>query len=76
MNAILSRLSALIQGEPLRGIVYGAAVMVWIVVGVANAVGFTRFGPNLNIADALTQATAASVLLTELARRYVTPAAV
>lgn len=71
MTDLLNRARALLQGETLRAIVYGAAIVVWIVVGLSNALGFTRFGANISVTDALTQATAASVLLTELARRFV-----
>jgi hypothetical protein len=74
IGAILNRARAALQGEPLRAIVYGAALVVWLVLGVADVVGITRFGPAIDITDALTQATAASVLLTELVRRYVSPA--
>jgi len=74
IQAVLIRARAVLQGEPLRVIVYGATLVVWLVLGIANAVGITRFGPALDITDALTQATAAGVLLTEIVRRYVSPA--
>jgi hypothetical protein len=75
LSAILTRARALLAGEPLRAIIYGAAVVVWLVVGAANALGFTALGPTISVDDALTVATTAAVLLTELARRYVSPAA-
>ena len=70
MTNLLAKVRDLLQGEPLRAIVYGAAVVVWLVLGVANALGVTRLGPEVGIEDALTQATAASVLLTEISRRF------
>lgn len=67
----------LLQGEPLRAIVYGAAVVIWLVVGIANALGITRFGATISLTDAMTQATVAAAVITEIARRYVwSPASV
>lgn len=75
MNAIIVRAEALLQGEPLRFIVYGAAIVVWLVVGIAHALGLSRFPVDLSLNDALLDATAAAALLTEIGRRYVTPVA-
>jgi hypothetical protein len=71
VNALLVRAKALLQGEPLRAIVYGAAVVVWVVVGIANATGITHFGPTISLDDALVDATAAAAALTEISRRFV-----
>ncbi len=70
MAALIARLQALLQGETLRAIVYGAAVVVWLVTHVAQALNVG----NLQVVDinaALVVATAAAAFLTELARRYV-----
>ena len=74
MNAIIARATALLQGEPLRFIVYGAAIVVWLVVGIANAIGFSHFGPSISLTDSMTEATIAAAFLTEIGRRYVSPA--
>lgn len=74
MSAILARVTDLLQGEPLRAISYGAAIVVWLVVGIASQLGVVRFGPAITLQDALTDATAASAVLvgiTETIRRYV-----
>lgn len=71
LQVLSARVSSLLSGETLRAIVYGGAVVVWFIVGIANSVGITRFGPHIALDDALTLATAAAVLLTELARRFV-----
>lgn len=65
------RVETLLTGEPARFIYYGAAIVVWLVILVANAVGFTKLGPNISLTDALVQATLAGAALTELIRRYV-----
>jgi len=70
IQALLAKVRDLLSGEPLRAIVYGAAVVIWLVTSIANALGITRFGPEISVESALTQATAASVLLTEIARRF------
>lgn len=71
LNELLDKVRALLQGEPLRAITYGSAVVIWLVVGIANAIGYTKFGPTISIENALLDATAAGVLLTELGRRWV-----
>jgi hypothetical protein len=71
MTALIAKAEALLQGEPLRAIVYGAAVVVWVVVGLANASGVVRLGPTISLDDALVDATAAAALLTEIGRRFV-----
>jgi hypothetical protein len=75
MSAIAARVEALLQGEPLRFIVYGSAIVVWIVVGLANALGLTRLGPPLSLDSALVYATGAAAFLTEMCRRFVRPVA-
>jgi len=78
MTALLARITALLQGEPLRFIVYGAAIVVWLVVAIANQLGIAHFGPAVSLTDALIDATAASAFLvglTETMRMYVTPTA-
>lgn len=56
LRSILDAISAKLTGEPARAIGYGAAVAVVAVVYVANALGFTRFGASLSLADALSLA--------------------
>jgi hypothetical protein len=78
MNALIVRITALLQGEPLRFIVYGAAIVVWLVVAVANQLGIVHFGPAISLPDALIDASAASaflIVLTERIRKLVTPVA-
>ncbi len=78
IRALLVRVQDLLQGEPVRFIIYGAAIVVVGVVYVANALGISRFGGNLSLTAAIEDATAAITLLvivTEKARSYVTPAA-
>lgn len=77
MSALLARVTALLSGEPLRFIVYGAALVVWLVVGIANALGFSHFGANISLTDALPIASAAAVAITEVCRQIVwSPASV
>lgn len=71
IKALIALAQGLLQGEPLRAIVYGSAVIVWVTVGVANALGYTHFGPRLSLDDALVSATAAAAVLTEISRRFV-----
>lgn len=71
MKALIAKATALLEGEPLRAIVYGAAVVVWLVVGIANAIGFAHFGPTISLTDAMVDATAAAAALTEISRRFV-----
>lgn len=40
-------------GEPARFIGYGAAVVIVLVVALANQLGFTRFGANIDLVTAL-----------------------
>lgn len=70
MGAIAARAEALLQGNPLRFIVYGAAIVVWIVVGIVNALRPGYF-PVVSLSDALPLATAAAVALTEACRMFV-----
>lgn len=74
LQSFLDSVDALLQGEPLRAIGYGAALVVVIVVAVANALGHPIFGPNISIPDAITATTAAAAVLVgivEGARRFV-----
>jgi hypothetical protein len=74
LRVLADRARDLLQGEPARFIFYGAAIVVWIVLAIANRLGVTTFGPTISLGDALTQATLAGAFLTELIRRYVSPA--
>lgn len=72
--ALLDQARVLLQGEPARLIGYGAAVVVVLVVAIANALGFTRFGANIDLGTALgltTLAIGSLVGLIETIRRYV-----
>lgn len=71
ITELANRITTLLTGEPARFIFYGAAIVIWAVLGIANALGFTRLGPTIDLNDALTQATLAGALITELIRRYV-----
>ena len=74
MSKWIQKAEGYLQGEPLRFIVYGAAAVVWVVVGVANQLGFAQLGPSLSLTDSMIDATAAAAILTELVHRYVSPA--
>ena len=65
IHDVVTKAEALLQGEPLRAIVYGAAVVVYIVAAVTG-----RFGV-VSLDNALVQAGAAAAALTELGRHYV-----
>lgn len=69
MQALLDKARALLQGEPLRAIVYGAAVVVWLVTHIAQALHIGNLAV-VNLDQALVMATGASVALTEFARRW------
>lgn len=71
ITELANKVTNLLSGEPARFIFYGAAIVIWAVLGIANALGFTRLGPTIDLNDALTQATLAGALITELIRRYV-----
>jgi hypothetical protein len=70
IQAILARVRDTLTGEPLRAIVYGAAVVVWLVTHIAVAMGYGAFRA-ISIDEALIVATAAAATLTEICRRYV-----
>lgn len=75
MDALAVKVQGLLQGEPLRLIVYGAAVVVWLATRIAPPIA-AAFGITLNFAainldSALLTATAAAAALTEIARRFV-----
>jgi hypothetical protein len=69
-QAFANMLRDVLQGEPLRAIVYGAAVVVWLVTHIAKALNFDNFQV-VDFDAAMLAATAAAAMLTELARRYV-----
>ena len=78
LQALAARIEGLLQGEPLRVIVYSAAVVVWAVTHIALALGVTRFGTDAPSLDAiLVIATSAAAFITEVCRRFVySPASV
>jgi hypothetical protein len=68
---ITDRILELLQGEPLRAIAYGSAVVIYI---AARALGSI---PDVSFIEAVGQATAAALVIAsvvESARRFVTPA--
>lgn len=67
LMSALSKVRSLLAGEPLRAIVYGSAVAVWVVAGISGRI------PDITLDEALVQATAAAAILTEVCRRFVTP---
>lgn len=69
MSNLLNRVRSLLQGEPLRAIVYGAAVIYFIVAGVSDRI------PDVDFDQATIAAVAAVTALTELCRQLVTPVA-
>ena len=71
ITELANRITAALSGEPARFIFYGAAIVIWAVVAISNALGFNQFGPNISLTDSLTQATLAGALITELIRRSV-----
>ena len=74
IKALLAKVEGLLQGEPLRAIGYGSAVIVYFVASISG-----RFG-DLSFADSLTlTVTSGSTVIgiVEAARRYVfSPASV
>lgn len=70
IQSLADKVRTLLQGEPLRLIVYGAAVVVWLVTHIAQALHVGNLAV-IDLDQALLAATAASVGLTELLRRYV-----
>lgn len=71
---LLDKIDGLLKGEAVRAIGYGAAAVVVAVVAVSNAVGYTRFGENIDINSAIILTTAAITTLTTLVegiRRFV-----
>jgi len=74
IDRILAKADDLLKGEVARAIGYGAALVVVLVVAISNAVGFTRFGDNIDITTALVGVGAAITMLVTLIesiRRYV-----
>jgi hypothetical protein len=74
MDALVARARALLQGEPLRAITYGAIVVVWLVTHAAFAAGVTH-QPGPDFDTILAAVSAALVALNEAIRLYVSPAA-
>jgi len=70
-TALVALLASVLQGEPLRVITYGGALVVWLVSNVAWAIGYQAFGAPVNFDVALLAATAAVVAVTEAERRFV-----
>ena len=69
LQTILEKARALLQGEPLRAIVYGAAVVVWLTTHIAQALAIGHLAV-VDLDQALLMATAAAAALTEFARRW------
>lgn len=70
-RATTRRITELLQGEPLRFISYGSAIIIYI---AARALGNIE---DVSFTDAIGRATLAAsivVAVTEFARNYVTPA--
>lgn len=63
--AFARRVQGLLQGEPVRVIGYGAAVVVWFVAGISNRI------PDLTLDQSLVAATGAIAAITEGLRRLV-----
>ena len=64
----------LTQKEPARAIGYGSAAVIVVVVAIANALGFTKFGTNIDFGTALGLAGTGIVALTGIVegiRHYV-----
>lgn len=60
---LLDSAEAALSGEPARAIGYGAALVIVGVVALANSLGFTRFGSNLDLPTALGLAGVATTTL-------------
>jgi hypothetical protein len=75
MNAILARARALLQGEPVRLIGYGAIVVVWLVTHLALALGYGSAAPGLDDIVNLVEAAITLLigLITEISRLFVSP---
>ena len=72
VSVLLDKLSALLQGEPLRAITYGAAVIVYFAAKILGVI------PDQSFDQAVIEAAAGLAILVtviETARRFVTPAA-
>jgi hypothetical protein len=74
LKTFLAKVSAALEGEPLRAITYGALVVVWLVTHIAVAAGSTAFVA-VDLNAALIAVTAATVALSEIVRQFVTPVA-
>lgn len=71
VKAVLDAAVDTLQGEPLRAIAYGAAVVIYLVARLTGRI------EDVSFADAVIHAGAAAALLVsvvETARRYVSPA--
>jgi hypothetical protein len=69
LQNLLAKARELLQGEPLRAIVYGAAVVVWLTTHIAQALAIGHLAV-VDLDQALLMATAAAAALTEFARRW------
>lgn len=59
VSSLLDKVQTLLTGEAARFIGYGSALVIVGVVAVSNALGFTRFGADISLGDALIGATSA-----------------
>lgn len=66
LSSLLDKVRLALTGEPARFIGYGSALVVVGVVAVANALGISRFGANLDLGSALVGTTAAIGTVTTL----------
>lgn len=70
-RSLADAILVLLQGEPLRAISYGSAVVIYLVARLSGRI------EDVSFEDAVLHAGAAAALIvsvTETARRYVTPA--
>ena len=68
VNRVLDKARELLQGEPLRAIAYGAAVIIYLAAKVLGSI------PDVSFTDAVVQAGAAALVVAsvvETIRRYV-----
>lgn len=66
-SAALARIRAVVAGEPVRVVIYGAAVAILIVANSSPRI------PDITFDEALLAAGSAVVFLTEMLRHLVTP---
>jgi len=70
MSRLLNRVRSLLRGEPLRAIIYGAAVIYFLAAQVSDRI------PDVTFDQATITTTAAAAALVELCRQLVMPVAV